>query len=180
MSKTKVIGKRDLVDPATGEVVQTITLLPRSEDREPYVKVFKLFASKVLEDLGTMNVECKILLWMLSQRALMRMQASGWTDCPQDLLGFHIGVTRVAVNKAMKRLKEKGYIEQRRPKSQTWRIKPDLCFRGSLSNYWKNVSEANDGPIDVWCPWSDEDYARMQAGEQPLPGMTEAFEHHAG
>lgn len=171
--KTKVVRRGQVVDTRTGEVVETITILPKSEDREPYTKVFKLFASKVLEDLDTMNVEAKVLLWMLSQRALMPMQASGFIDCPQDLLGTALGVTREAVNRAMRRLKEKGYIEQRSPRGRNWRIKPELCFRGSLNNYWKNAQVSPDGAVDVWCPWSQEDYARMRSGERPLFEPTE-------
>ena len=179
MSRTKVIGKGSLVDPLSGQVVETITILPANEDREPYTKVFKLFASKVLEDLGSMNVEAKILLWMLSQRVMMPMQASGFIDCPQEMLGYALGVTREAVNRAMKRLKEKGYIEQRRPKSLVWRIKPELCYRGSLANYWKNVQVDPDGAVDVWCPWSQEDFARMKNGERPLFDMTDTeIENH--
>lgn len=169
--KTKIVKRGELMDPKSGEIVETITILPSSDDRVPYTKVYRLFASKVLEDLGTMNVEAKVLLWMLSQRAMMPIQASGFIDCPQEMLAYAIGCKRLAVNKAMKNLREKGYIEQRRPKSQTWRIRPDLCFRGSLNNYWKNTQVSPDGAVDVWSPWSQEDFARMKAGEQPL------FEH---
>ena len=157
-----------------GETVQTLTLMPRDEQDRDFTKVFTVFATKVLEDLGTMNVEAKILLWMLSQRAIMPMQASGYIDCPQELLGYAMGVTREAVNRGMKKLKEKGYIEQRRAKSATWRIKPELCFRGSLTNYWKNLAPAGAlDAVDVHCPWSQADYARMKRGEQPLPGLEE-------
>ena len=155
----------------SGEAVQTITILPSDDgvDKGPYAKVFKLFASKVLEDLGTMNVEAKILLWMLSQRALMPMQASGYIDCPQELLGQALGCSREAVNRGMKKLRDKGYLEQRRANVATWRIKPDLVYRGSLSNYWKNMTPAQPlDSVDVWCPWSETDYAKMKAGERPL------------
>lgn len=158
-----------------GEVVQTVTLLPREDHDRNYTKVFSLFASKVLEDLGSMNVEAKILLWMLSQRAMMPLQGSGYIDCPQEMLGYALGVTREAVNRGMKKLKEKGYIEQRRAKSPTWRIVPELCYRGSLTNYWKNLAPTKpEDSVDVWCPWSQQDYAKMKAGEQPLPGLEEA------
>ncbi len=161
---------------ATGTTVETCTILSPDdgEDKGPYLKVFKLFGTKVLEDLGTMNVEAKILLWMLSQRSMMPMQASGYIDCPQEMLGNALGVTREATNRAMKKLRDKGYLEQRRPNVATWRIKPDLCFRGSLTNYWKNLAPAKpEDAVDVWCPWSQEDYAKMKAGEQPLPGIEE-------
>jgi len=157
-----------------GETVETLTILAREDQDRDFTKVYKMFASKVLEDLGTMNVEAKILLWMLSQRALMPMQASGFIDCPQEMLGYALGCKRLAVNRAMNRLKERGYIEQRRAKSHTWRIMPDLCFRGSLTNYWKNVAPIGplDG-VDVYCPWSQADYAKMKRGEQPIPGLEE-------
>jgi len=140
---------------------------------EDYTKVYKLFSSKVLEDLQTMNVEAKILLWLLAHRTQMNLQASGFTEMPQEMLAIALGVTRAAVNRALQKLKKKEYIEQLRPKSTVWRISPNLCFRGTLTNYWKHNAKPSRFGVDVYCPWSAEDYSKMKAGEQPLPGLAE-------
>ena len=153
MAQRRIVGHRTLTDSKTGETLNAITIIPRSDDKD-YTKVFQLFASKVLMDINTMNVEAKILLWLLSQRAMAPMQASGWICCQQGLLAEAIGVTRVSINRAMARLADKSYIEQQGPKSQNWRIKPDLCFRGSLHNYWH--SKPGEQPTDIWDPWTPE------------------------
>jgi hypothetical protein len=120
-----------------------------------------------------MNVEAKILLWMLANRGQMQFSASGYMDCTQSMVAIAIGVKRNAVCMSMLSLKERGYIEQLKPRSSVWRIRPELAFRGKLSSYWKAKPKSNPYGVDVYCPWSPADYAKMKAGEQPLPGLEE-------
>ena len=157
--------------PVVGSVESLTLVTP--EEQAAFCKVYQLFSAKVLEDIGDMKAEIKVLMWMLAQRGMMRTQASGYMECQQELLGATIKVGRPAVNKAMQVLKAKGYIEQLRPRSTVWRIKPELAFRGSLNTYWNVTPKKDPFGVDVWSPWSEDDRRKVKAGEQPLPGLEE-------
>ena len=141
---------------------------------------FQLFSTKILADIGGMNVEVKVLMWMLAQVTMMKTQASGFMECQQDLLGASIQVGRQAVNRALQTLKDKGYVEQLRPRSFVWRLKPELAFRGNLNANWKTPSKKTVG-TDVWTPWSEEERSKLRGGETVLdmPGLEEAMHPRA-
>ena len=138
---------------------------------EAYSKVFQLLAAKVLADLNTLNVEARILLWFLPQRAFAPMYSSGWIRCHQGLLGEATNVSRQSINKALTTLEERGYIEHQGNRSQIWRIKHELCLRGNLHEYL--LRPHDERPNHIWDPWSPDQRKQYSKKKGPVIGTDE-------
>lgn len=127
--------KRKLMNPETGETVDVVALVPEVKDRG-FTKVFDLFATELLRDLGLMNGEARLLLLMLAKLKQEPVQGEGWLRLPVEEIAKALACSRSTAFRYLRRLKQKGYIEQDRPGSYLWRIKPELVYRGILAKYF--------------------------------------------
>jgi len=129
-----VVFKKEVVDPNTGEIIEAVAFIPEYKDKD-FAKIYKLFSKKLLEDLGTINGEAKLLFWFIAKTLELPTQSDLWIPVDYKEVAKELGITDRAVRKYIKRLKELGYIEQFRPRNTTFRIKPDYLYKGVLSKY---------------------------------------------
>ena len=128
------VFKKEVVDPNTGEIIGAVAFIPEHKDKD-FAKIYKLFSKKLLEDLGTINGEAKLLFWLIAKTLELPTQSDLWIPVDYKEVAKELGITDRAVRKYIKRLKELGYIEQFRPRNTTFRIKPEYLYKGILSKY---------------------------------------------
>ena len=129
-----VVFKKEVVDPNTGEIIQAVAFIPEYKDKD-FAKIYKLFSKKLLEDLGTINGEAKLLFWLIAKTLELPTQSDLWIPVDYKEVAKELNVAVISVKKYFKRLLELGYIEQFRPRNTTFRIKPEYLYKGILSKY---------------------------------------------
>lgn len=105
---------------------------PRRRHDKDFIKIFKLFSEKCLEDFGVLNGELKLLIYMMGRLQEEPMNTDGWIDLESDVLITELKTTERTYRLYLNKLKKFGYIEQKRPKSSIWRINPEYVYRGDL------------------------------------------------
>lgn len=146
----KVAGIVDVETMYTksGEQVKVLPARRYQAKDKGFAKVFKTFAVSVLRDLAALNSECRVLMWFLAQTVDNPHQSAGWLFVPFDALCEDTGLSDRQVRRSLAVLKHgvkhedghisKPYIEQQRPRSQIWRIKPEFVFVGVLKEHVEN------------------------------------------
>jgi len=131
----KLFFKKEVIDPETGEYLEFIAFIPQPRDKN-FTKVFRLFGEKVVEDLANgvlTGGEAKLLLWFLAKTTKLPIQADGWIPVSYEELAKEVQLNKDVVRKYIKKLMEKGYLEQFKNRHPTFRLKPDYVYRGVLA-----------------------------------------------
>lgn len=126
---------RQVVDPETGEVIDVVAVLPPEPRDREFGKYFALFGHKLLEDLGLMNGEGKLLLYFLARVVKEPLNGDGWILLDYSEAAQTLGVSQPTLYRYLARLRDRGYLEQARPRSPVWRIRPEYVYRGTLARY---------------------------------------------
>lgn len=134
---SKVIKHEEYVNVETGEVKKAITIIPEVRDKD-FAKVFKLFSKKVLEDLGVMNGEAKLLLWFIGRTIELPIQSELWIPVDYKELSKELNISVISLKRYIKSLLELGYIEQFRRRNTTFRVNPEYVYKGILVKYKEN------------------------------------------
>jgi len=130
----KVVFKKELIDPATGEYITAIAFIPEPRDRD-FAKVYKLFGEKLLEDLAKGELkggELKILAWFLAETTKLPVQSDMWIPVSYEELANSINLDITTIKKYIKQLVQKGYLEQFKPRQTVFRLKPNYVYKGYL------------------------------------------------
>jgi len=134
------VFKKEVIDPETGEVIEAVAFIPEAKDKD-FVKIYKLFSKRLLEDLGTINGEAKLLFWLIARTMELPVQSDLWIPVDYQEVARELKVSKRSVMSYFKKLLELGYIEQFRPRNATFRIKPDYLYKGILSKYKEDQME---------------------------------------
>ena len=134
------VFKKEVIDPNTGEVIQAVAFIPEYKDKD-FAKIYKLFSKRLLEDLGTINGEAKLLFWLIAKTLELPIQSDLWIPVDYKEVAEDIGVSVISVKRYFKKLLDLGYIEQFRPRNTTFRIKPEYLYKGVLSKYQNDQLE---------------------------------------
>lgn len=126
--------KQEVIMPDTGEYKQAILVVPEARDKN-FAKLFLAFSKKVMEDVGLMNGEAKLLIWFLAKTVELPIQSDLWIPIDYKRLAEDLGVSLASLKNYIARLKRLGYIEQYKTKHTTFRIKPDFLYKGLLVEY---------------------------------------------
>jgi len=132
--------KRKLVDLKTGEVLQTICIVPEERDGE-FVKVFKLFTEKVIRDLKTIGGAISTLMWFIDKIQSFPPNSDPVIIALPEEIARDLGISKRTVKRHLKILKEHGYIEQVRKRHYAYRVNPRMVFKGVLRRYFKTQLE---------------------------------------
>lgn len=127
-----IMVKKELMDPETGEVLEGYFIIPEARD-SGFVKVFRAFTEKLLQDLKSMSSELKILNWMLAKSVELPVQSEMWIPVDYAEVAEATGLKEITVMRGFKRLCKKGYLQQFRPRRAVFRIRPEYLYRGRLS-----------------------------------------------
>jgi len=131
----KLFFKKEVLDPETGEYLEFIAFIPQPKDKN-FTKVFRLFGDKVVEDLANgilTGGEAKLLLWFLAETTKLPVQSAGWIPVKYEELAKTTSLGVDTVRKYIKKLVEKGYLEQFQKGQKVFRLKPNYVYRGILA-----------------------------------------------
>ena len=131
----KLFFKKGLIDPETGEYVVAVAFIPQPRDKG-FTKVYELFERKLVEDLANgvlTGAEAKLLLWFLAKTTKLPVQADGWMFVSYEEIAKEVGLHVVSVKKSIRKLIEKGYLEQKERRQKVFRLKPDYVYKGILA-----------------------------------------------
>jgi len=128
------VFKKEVVDPNTGEIIEAVAFIPEHKDKE-FAKIYKLFSKKLLEDLGTINGEAKLLFWLIAKTLNLPTQSDLWIPVDYKEVAKDLNMSVISIKRYFKKLLDLGYIEQFKPRNTTFRIKPDYLYKGILSKY---------------------------------------------
>ena len=128
------VFQKEVIDANTGEVIKAVAFIPEAKDRG-FVKVFKLFGKKVLEDLGALNGEAKLLIWFMAKTLELPVQSDLWVPIDYKEAAKELGTTERSIRKYIKTLKELGYLEQFKNRNTTFRLNPNFVYKGVLTKY---------------------------------------------
>jgi len=129
-----VVFKKEVIDPNTGEIIQAVAFIPEYKDKD-FAKIYKLFSKKLLEDLGTINGEAKLLFWLIAKTLELPVQSDLWIPVNYEEIAKELNVSKRSVMSYFKKLLELGYIEQYQRRQKIFRIKPEYLYKGILSKY---------------------------------------------
>lgn len=139
----KMIPSRNeqLVNPKTGEVVNTIALIPETRDKD-FVKVFKLMTTKVIKDLKAgIDGAVFTLLWFIDRiQGLEPNQDPIVVVDPKDI-AEDLGIGKRTVYYHLNLLKKHGYIEQIKNRQHIYRVNPMMIYKGTLKKYFDKQSD---------------------------------------
>jgi len=132
---SKLFFKKGLIDPETGEYIVAVAFIPQPRDKG-FAKVYELFERKLVEDLANgvlTGAEAKLLLWFLAKTTKLPVQADGWIAIRYEKVAEELKLHTITVAKAVRKLIEKGYLEQFAPRQTLFRLKPDYVYKGVLA-----------------------------------------------
>ena len=154
MNEKNVIVKVEYLNVETGEYISKEIseeeLIAKLEwkDRSRHRKIIKQFygekimifqaiLKKAVKELS--NDELKVLMYMLGI-----MDFENWIHIPQKELAKDIGFDLRRLQRALKGLKEKGYIEvYKKGRSNYYRINPEIAWKGKERAHIKVLKNNN-------------------------------------
>lgn len=132
--------KKEVIDASTGEVIEAVAFIPEVRDRN-FVKLYKVFSEKILNDLCGLNGEAKLLCYLMAKTMDLPMQSDLWIPINYEVVANELGVSVRTLKGYFKRLKELGYIDQFKSRNTVFRIRPEFLYKGNLSKYRTDLSK---------------------------------------
>lgn len=118
----KVVGQQTLVDPLTGEVIDTIIVQKNVEQDYNFFKVWLLDLMNVLEIVGTKKI--KVINYILDN---MNTQDNVFVGTHQKI-AKELNISRPIVSQTFKVLREKNIIKK--INSGAYMLNPDILVKG--------------------------------------------------
>lgn len=114
MSKRTIHKSEERIDVNTGELVRSIStvMVDKPKGDIDFVKVFKCFTMRVLEDLEIENGKAKLLFWFIDRVQDMRVNQKAVILASADMISKDLGCAVVSVRLWLSFLIKKGYIER--------------------------------------------------------------------
>ena len=101
------------------------------------VMIFQEILKRAVKELT--NDEYKVFGYMLSV-----MDFENWINIPQREIAEEISIHKVNVSKAIKGLREKGYIEvYKKGRENFYRIRPEVAWKGTEREHLKVLKKNN-------------------------------------
>lgn len=140
MAKKVYREKETIVCDEKGKIKQrTIEAWAIAKGDQKFTKTFDLFHTKILEELGVMNGEAKLLLYLLALTKNLPINTHGWISLDYQTAIEDLKTTDRTLFRYLEKLLNLGYIEQKKNKQTIFRIKPEYVYRGVLGEYWENA-----------------------------------------
>ena len=141
MVKRVIHKSEERVDSETGEIVRTgyAVIVDRSKGDTNFVKVFKCFTQKVLDDLEIESGKAKLLFWFIDQVQGMRINQEPVIVATVEMISDDLGCAEISARKWLAVLIEKGYVKKcLTPKGKVlhnmYIINPGFVIKGKLSD----------------------------------------------
>ena len=141
MSKRTVHRIEERIDGETGEIVKRdyAIIIDKIKGDADFVKVFKCFTMRVIDDLGIESGKAKLLFWFIDQVQDMRVNQSQIIIASVEMMSEDLKCAAVSVRKWLSFLIEKGYIKRHLTPSgkilqNTYTINQEYVIKGKLSD----------------------------------------------
>lgn len=122
--KTKVIGKQELVNRTTGEVIECDVV--EFEDRDAnFEKIWLGHVLSAIDDIG--NAKIKVLTYLIKNKS----NADNTVIATQDEIAAVCGVSRQTVNTTLKALENHEIISKHRGVKGVYMLNPNVIFKGT-------------------------------------------------
>ena len=118
----KIYGEKELVDPATGEVIKTTYIVKKYKGDFNFHKVWLADLLNVLEVVG--NKKLKVIRWILSNINNKTNQIIG----THQKISEKIGVSRVVVSQTFKLLQDADFLVKEQ--NGVYKINPLILVQG--------------------------------------------------
>ena len=114
MGKRVIHKSEERVDSETGEIVRTgyAIIVDRPNGDKDFVKVFKCFTQKVLDDLEIENGKAKLLFWFLNQHRNIRKGQKCLIIATVEMMSDDLGCAKISVSRWISFLIKNGYIKR--------------------------------------------------------------------
>lgn len=126
----KYVGKKDVVDPKTGEVV-TLFLYgkePRALDTG-YAKIFNVFLQDMISDPEIAGKAIRLLLWITTKINYNSLEIYLY----HESVSKELNVSRATFYRWLNTLVDKGILKPIKGKPYWFRLKPYSVVRGLMS-----------------------------------------------
>lgn len=140
MSKRTVYKKSEHVDGNTGELVRSeyTIMVDKIKGDVDFVKVFKCFTMRVLEDLEIENGKAKLLFWFIDQIQDMRINQKPVILASAEMISKDLGCAVVSVRLWLSFLIKKGYISRHltpdgKVLCNSYIVNPEYVIKGKLT-----------------------------------------------
>ena len=118
----KIYGEKELIDPATGEVIKTTYIVKKYQGDFNFHKVWLADLLNVLEVVG--NKKLKVIRWILSNINNKTNQIIG----THQKISEKIGVSRVVVSQTFKLLQDADFLVKEQ--NGVYKINPLILVQG--------------------------------------------------
>ena len=118
----KIYGEKELIDPATGEVIKTTYIVKKYQGDFNFHKVWLADLLNVLEVVG--NKKLKVIRWILSNINNKTNQVIG----THQKIAEKIGVSRVVVSQTFKLLQDADFLVKEQ--NGVYKINPLILVQG--------------------------------------------------
>ena len=139
MSKRTVHRTEEVIDSETGNIVRSVytVMVDKPKGDIDFVKVFKCFTMRVIEDLGIENGKAKLLFWFIDQVQGMRINQIPIVVANAEMMSNDLGCAVVSVRKWLSFLIDRGYILRHvAPNGKILRnayyVNPEYVLKGKL------------------------------------------------
>jgi hypothetical protein len=118
----KIYGEKELIDPATGEVIKTTYIVKKYKGDFNFHKVWLADLLNVLEVVG--NKKLKVIRWILSNINNKTNQIIG----THQKISEKIGISRVVVSQTFKLLQDADFLVKEQ--NGVYKINPLILVQG--------------------------------------------------
>lgn len=146
MGKRMVHKTTEQIDVHTGEITRSgyTIMVDKIKGDVDFVKVFKCFTLRVIEDLGIENGKAKLLFWFIDQVQDMKINQEPVIHASVDMISNDLGCAVVSVRLWLSFLIERGYIKrQLKPNGKilcnSYIVNPEYIIKGKLMRDNENV-----------------------------------------
>jgi len=132
--------RKQYIDPKTGEIVNTIALIPEARDKN-FVKVFKLMTTRVVKDLKAgIDGAVYTLFWLIDKVQEMQPNQDPIVITDPETIAKDLGMSKRTIYRHLITLKKYGYIKQIKKNRHIYRVEPTMIYKGTLQKYFDKES----------------------------------------
>lgn len=160
--KTKVIGRQELVNNTTGEIIECEVV--EFEDRDAnFEKIWLGHVLSAIEEIGTAKI--KVLSWLIKNKS----PADNCVIATQEKIADYCNVSRQTVNATLKALEHHEIIRKHNDVKGVYMLNPNVIFKGTHNkriNVLLKYKEDFQQELDFEAPKEEEVKIAIKAIQQ--------------
>ena len=141
MSKRTVHRIEERIDGETGEIVKRdyAIIIDKIKGDADFVKVFKCFTMRVIDDLGIESGKAKLLFWFIDQVQDMKVNQTQLIIATVKMMSTDLRCAEVSIRLWLSFLINKGYIKRHltpdgKVLCNTYIVNQNYVIKGKLSD----------------------------------------------